>query len=140
MRLFFYRFLRFYIDILKYDIHAPTNEFLSSLSSNMVLPYILHSTRVTGHSKTLIDDTFPKPYIKISYCGKLTSTLSDNLTQLLIIPSIFSDPSSSKSNIYERSWQNFNKEEFILNYFEKDWNLVLNTEKMLLIIPLTIFF
>ena len=58
MRLFFYRFLRFYIDILKYDIHAPTNEFLSSLSSNMVLPYIVHSTRVTGHSKTLIDDTF----------------------------------------------------------------------------------
>ena len=56
------------------------------------------------------------------------------------MPSNFPDPSSSKSNIYERSWENFNKEEFILNYFEKDWNLVLNTEKMLLIIPLTIFF
>ena len=40
------------IDLLKYDNHTQANEFLDSFSSNVVLPYIVHPTRVTGHSKT----------------------------------------------------------------------------------------
>ena len=32
----------FNIDLLKYDSHTSTNEFLDSLSSNMILPYILY--------------------------------------------------------------------------------------------------
>ena len=86
----------------------------------MVLPYILHPTRITGHSKTLIDNIFSNHMSKKAICGNLTYTISDHLPQFLIIPSIFSDPSSLKSNVYERSWSNFNKEEFILDYFEKD--------------------
>ena len=42
------------------------------------------------------------------------ATISDHLPQFLIMPSILSDPSSSKSNVYERSWSDFNKEEYIL--------------------------
>ena len=90
----------------------------------MVLPYILHPTRITGHSKTLIDNIFSNHMSKKAICGNLTYTISDHLPQFLIIPSIFSDPSSLKSNVYERSWSNFNKEEFILDYFEKDWDLI----------------
>ena len=119
----------FNIDLLKYESHTSTNEFLDSLSSNMILPYILHPTRITGHSKTLIDNIFSNHISKEAICGNLTSTISDHLPQFLIMPSIFSDPSSSKSNVYERSWSNFNKEEFILDYFEKDWDLILNVEK-----------
>ena len=37
----------FNFNLLKYDKHAGTNEFIDSL----YLPYILHPTRVTGHSK-----------------------------------------------------------------------------------------
>ena len=48
----------FNVDLLKYESHPPTNEFLDSLSSNMFLPYILLPTRVTSHSKTLIDNIF----------------------------------------------------------------------------------
>ena len=58
------------------------------------------------------------------------STISDHLPQFLIMPSIFSNPSSSKSIFYERSWPNFNKEEFILDYFKKDWDLILNFKKI----------
>ena len=38
-----------YLNLLKYDKHPGTNEFIDSLSSCMYLPYILHPTRVTGH-------------------------------------------------------------------------------------------
>ena len=36
----------------------PTNEFLDSLSSSMILRYILHPTSVAGHSKTLVNNIF----------------------------------------------------------------------------------
>ena len=48
----------FNIDLLKHESHTSTNEFLDSLSSKMILPYILHPTRITDHSKTLIDNIF----------------------------------------------------------------------------------
>ena len=91
------------------------------------LPYILHPTRITGHSKTLIDNIFSNHISKEAICGNLTSTTSDYLPQFLIMSSIFSEHSLSKSK--ERSWSNFNKEEFILDCFEKDWDLILNVEK-----------
>ena len=48
----------FNIDLLNYNDHQPTNEFLDSLASNSFLPYILQPTRLTSHSKTLIDNIF----------------------------------------------------------------------------------
>ena len=119
----------FNVDLLKYESHTSTNEFLNSLSFNMILPYILHPTRITGYSKTFADNMFSNHISQEAICGNLTSTIFDHLPQFLIMPSILSDPSPSKSNIYERSWSNFNKEEFILNYFEKDWYFILNVEK-----------
>ena len=57
------------------------------------------------------------------------SIISDHIFQFLIMSSAISDPSSWISNVYERSWSNFNKEEFILDYFEKDWGLICRIEK-----------
>ena len=68
----------------------------------MILTFILHPTRITGYSKTLIDNIFSN-ISKEAICGKLTSTISGHLPQFLIMPSIFSDPSSSKFNVYERN-------------------------------------
>ena len=45
----------FNINLLNYNDHQPTNEFLDSLASNSFIPYILQPTRLTSHSKTLID-------------------------------------------------------------------------------------
>ena len=48
----------FNVDILKYDKHAPTNEFLDSLSSHMFLLHIVQPSRVSTTSKTLTDNIF----------------------------------------------------------------------------------
>ena len=45
----------FNINLLNYDIHLTTNEFLDSFSCHYFLPYILQPSRVTTNSKTLID-------------------------------------------------------------------------------------
>ena len=48
----------FNVDLLKYEQHKATNEFLDSLSSNMFLPYIIQPTRITSHSKCIIENIF----------------------------------------------------------------------------------
>ena len=46
----------FNVDLLKSEQHEATNEFLDSLSSNMFLRHIVQPTRITSHSKILIDN------------------------------------------------------------------------------------
>ena len=92
----------------------------------MYLPYILHPTRVTGHSQTMIDNIFSNYVSKEAVCGNLSSTIFDHLPQVLFIPFMFSDNPTTKSNIFERSWKNFNQAEFVLDYFDKDWSNILN--------------
>ena len=119
----------FNINLMNYNVHNPTNEFLDSLSSNSFLPYILQPTRITSHSKTLINNIFTNVTLPDSIFGNLTAAISDNLPQFLIVPKIFSNPPSNKSNIYERDWSNFDQENFILDYFSVDWNETLKIEE-----------
>ena len=48
----------FNINLLNYNEHNQTNEFLNSLASNSFIPSILQPTRITSHSTTLIDNIF----------------------------------------------------------------------------------
>ena len=66
----------FNVDLLKYDKHAGTNEFIDSLSSYMYLPYILHRTRVTSHSQTIIDNIFSNYVSKEAVSGKVRLPLT----------------------------------------------------------------
>ena len=110
----------FNVDLMKYDNHHSTNEFLDSLSSHLFLPHITQPTRIRDSSKTLIDNIFSNTLIENTISGNLTATISDHLPQFIILPNIFSNPPSNKSNIYERDWSNFVQENFILDYFSVD--------------------
>ena len=57
--------------------------------------------------------------------GNLTDTISDHLPQFLVAPDILSNPSYNKSNIFERDWSKFNKENITLDYFDKNWSDIL---------------
>ena len=119
----------FNVDLMKYDNHHSTNEFLNSLSSHLFLPHITQPTRIRDSSKTLIDNIFSNTLIENTISGNLTATISDHLPQFIILPNIFSNPPSNKSNIYERDWSNFVQENFILDYFSVDWNSLINNDK-----------
>ena len=88
----------------------------------MVLPYIIQPTRITSHSKSIIDNIFSNYISQEVISGNLTSTISDHLPQFLIAPHIFSNAPNKKSSIFERDWSKLNREEFILDYFAIDWN------------------
>ena len=110
----------FNFDLMHYNEHKLTNEFLDSLTSNSYLPYIIKPSRHTSHSRTLIDNFFSNVISKDIICGNITATTSDHLPQFLISPNEFADPPSNKSNVFERDWSNFEPENIVLDYFDID--------------------
>ena len=121
----------FKVNLLNYNEHNETNEFLDSLLSNSFIPLILQPTRITSHSNTLIDNIFSNVIDPDIISGNLTATISDHLPQFVIIPNMFGNISGNKSNIYERDLSKFDRENFILCYFSVDWedkiNMLLDT-------------
>ena len=91
--------------------------------------YILQPTRLTRHSKTLMEKIFLNILSSEIISGNLTATISDHLPQFSFAPNIHSVPSYNRSNIFERDWSKFNKENFILDYFEKNWSDVLQLDQ-----------
>ena len=110
----------FNVNLLNYNEHIQTNEFLDSLASNSFIPLILQPTRITSHSNTLIDNVFSNVIDPDIISGNLTGTITDYLPQFAIIPNMFGNIPGNKSNIYERNWSKFDQENFILDYFSVD--------------------
>ena len=119
----------FKVNLLNYNEHNQTNEFLDSLASNSFIPLILQPTWITSHSNTLIDNIFSSVIDPDIISGNLTATISDHLPQFAIIPNMFGNISGNKSNIYERDWSKFDRENFILDYFSADWKDLLKIDE-----------
>ena len=117
------------MNLLNYNDHQPTNEFLESLTSNSFLPYILQPTRLTSHSKTLIDNIFSNVISYKVISGNITATISDHPPQSLFVPNVFSNPSCQKSEIYEKNWSKFVQQNFVIDYFDKDWSDLLQLDQ-----------
>ena len=117
----------FNINLLNYNDHQPTNEFLDSLASNSFIPYILQTTRFTSHSKTLIDNILSNKISHEMISGNITATISDHLPQFL--GNVLSKAACQKSNIYERNWSKFIQTDFVLDYFDKDWSNLLQLDQ-----------
>ena len=86
----------FNVNLLNYNEHNQTNEFLDSLASNSFTPLVLQPTRITRHSNTLIDKIFSDVIEPDIISGDLTATISDHLPQFAIIPYIFGNISGNK--------------------------------------------
>ena len=68
----------FNIDLLQYESHNSTNDFLNSMVSHSFLPYILQPTRVTDHSATVIDNIFSNMTDYVTYNGNITTLVADH--------------------------------------------------------------
>ena len=120
-------------------IISQKNDLLDSLASNSFIPYILHPTRITSHSKTLIDNIFSNYISHEIISGNITATISDHLPQFSFVPNILSNPSTQKSNYYERDWSKFKQENFMLDYFDKNWTDLLQINQQIVNLSLDCF-
>ena len=113
-------FSDFNINLLNYNDHQPTNDFLDSLASNSFISHILHPTRITSHSKTLIDNIFSNVISPEIISGNITATMFDHLPQFSFVPNILVKPFYPKNlTIMKKIGQNLNKKTLYLTILIK---------------------
>ena len=122
----------FNVNLLNYNIHSHTNDFVNTMISHHLLPYILHPTRVTDLSATVIDNIFSNNTIYESVSGNIMSRISDHFPQFIILNKVNMD--YKNCSYAKRDYSNFDEQKFI-NGFEKqkmtfleETNLPLNTK------------
>ena len=79
----------FNIDLLNVDTSEHVSTFLDDLDSNSLQHLILLPTRISNNSKTLIFCNIPSLLVKNAMSGNISSSISDNLSQFLILPVSF---------------------------------------------------
>ena len=109
----------FNISLLNHDDRTTAN-FLDTMSSYFYLPFINTHARVTGRSKTLIDNIFySKPMLNIT-AGNISFVTSDHLIQFLIEPSS-TNAKFEKTCKLQRCYKNFHKTKFKNDLHKISW-------------------
>ena len=101
----------FNLDLLKLGSHPDTEDFLNTLGSFSFQHHILQPTRITDHSKTLIDNIFFNSLEFLALSGNIVYDLTDQLPNFLIIQKFTSLPINVK--IYKRDYSNFDESALI---------------------------
>ena len=78
----------FNINLLNYDSHNETIDFLNTMILHHLLPHILHPTRVTDHSATAIDNFFSNNSSYEMISENIMTQISDHVPQFLLLNKI----------------------------------------------------
>ena len=109
----------FNIDLLKYDTNNEYSEFLNTVTSSGFLPHILHPTRITEYSSTIIDNIYGNNFQHKSQSGNILIKFADHFSQFL---SISKEITKVKQNtIYLRDFREFNEESFVDDISIQNW-------------------
>ena len=65
--------------------------------------------------------------------GNLSIKISDHLPSFMIVPSQNQNHLPKNHNLYSRKCKNIDRENFVLDYFEIDWNNTIEVYKEMLI-------
>ena len=69
----------FNVNLMKYQHHHLTGQFLDGMYSNMFFPLIKRPSRITSHAAVLIDKIFVNNFFDRLRCSLLFTDISDHL-------------------------------------------------------------
>ena len=115
----------FNIDLLKYNHNTDSASFLDS---NFLLPYISTPSRVTTHSRTLIDNIFSNNIEDGLISGNIISTTSDHYAQFLLLKNM-KIKQKETTDIYSHDFKIFDEAQFESELYNTDWKSVLEINK-----------
>jgi exonuclease III len=101
----------FNINLLNYESHPPTDEFINNLGVFCFQPHVLQPTRITDHTATLIDNIYFNSIEHYCISGNLVCDISDHLPNFLFINKL--SCSSSKQTIYSRDYSKFDEKNLL---------------------------
>ena len=67
------------LNLINFQHHKNTGEFLDGLHSNMFFPMITRPTRITSHTATLLENIFANNFFDHPRSGLLITVISDHL-------------------------------------------------------------
>ena len=121
----------FNINLLNYNDHRPTDEFLDSLVSSSFIPDILQPTRRTSHSKTLFDNIFSNIISHEVISGNITATIFDHLPQFYSFLIYFQIHLAKSQTFMNKTGVNlFRKTLYLTILIKIDWTFTNLTNKM----------
>ena len=104
----------FNINLLNYETLPIVNNCINCMFSNNFQPLILHPSRITNNSSTIIDNIFTNAIDCKIFSGNILSQISDHLPQFAIFSN--KKPDYSKQSYFSYKYNNFNQEHFINDY------------------------
>ena len=110
----------FNVDLLQYESHSYTNDFLNTMISNSFLSYMHQPTRVTDHSETVINNIFSNISNYETASGNITSVIADHFAQFLLIKKCYVSFKSCDYYVYDYS--KFGREKFTHEFSLLDWS------------------
>ena len=108
----------FNLNLLTYETHADPNDFLNSMISYSLLPYIMHPTRVTDYSSTVIDNIFSNITDCESKGSNVLCEISDHFPQFIIIEKSIVDYKAC--SFAKRDFSKVNENSFVQDYLSSD--------------------
>ena len=111
----------FNLDLLKFSIDGPTEEFIDAMFSSGLIPKITKPTRTQGNTATLIDNLFTSS-LSIGLSGILINDISDH-HMVFAVEDIITDTPESKIKKSDMSTKNINA--FCETLKKSDWDFIL---------------
>ena len=111
----------FNIDLLPYESHSHTNDFIKSMISNSLLPYIQQPTRVTVR-----DNIFSNITDHETLSGNITSLIADHFALFLMIKNCHVNYKSCSYFLHDYS--SFGEEKFIYDFSLLHWSSLDNCD------------
>ena len=96
--------------ISKHDSHTATCDFVSLLLSQHYLPYIIHPTRVSAHSSTIIDNIFSNVCNLDTKSGNILTQIADHFPQFFIVRKTIS--ANKTMAYYQHDYSKFDQETY----------------------------
>ena len=107
------------INLIKYNEHALTNEFLNSLISHSFLPLITLPSRITENSANLLDNIFTNKSSDFYQSGLFYSSISDHLPVFYL--NVMKKKEQPLNKIKKRNMSKNNIELFKQKLSNNDW-------------------
>ena len=116
----------FNINLLNHESHGETNDFINTMISHYLLPRILHPTRVTDHSATVIDNIFSNNTSYETTSGNIITQISDHFPQFLILNKVTMDYKTC--SFAKRDFSNFSEQRFVEGFATQNMDFFNNTK------------
>ena len=112
----------FNIDLLKTSNHTESDTFLNNNLSSCIRPLITRPTRITAHSKTLIDNIFTNNIEDEIMSGNIICTISDHLPQYAVVKLVTEKNHPKQKKQTFKNYKKFNLPNFCENLNKINWD------------------